>query len=65
VAVPHQSRLFQQPKMLGHSRLRDTSPGSQSPDRLFSFAAQSFEESSPGRIGERSEKDTVSVRHFR
>ena len=30
----------------------------------LSVAAQSFEETPPGRIGERSEEHIVSVRHF-
>jgi hypothetical protein len=44
--------------------LRDPGPSRQGPDRLLSFAAQSFEESPPSRIGERSEEHIVSVRHL-
>jgi hypothetical protein len=44
--------------------LRDPGPSRQSPDRLLSVAAQSFEESPPSRIGKRSEEHIVSVRHL-
>jgi hypothetical protein len=44
--------------------LRDSGPSRQSPDRLLSFAAQSFEDGPPSRIGERSEEHIVSVRHL-
>ncbi len=59
VAVAHQPRLPQDPEMFGDRRLRDPGPSRQGPDRLLSFTAQSFEESPPGRIGERSEKNVV------
>ncbi|MDB6101231.1 MAG: hypothetical protein JWO52_1230 [Gammaproteobacteria bacterium] len=55
-AVAHQPGLLQNAEMLRDGRLRDPGPSRQSPDRLLSFAAQSFEESPPSRIGERSEE---------
>ena len=64
VEVTHQPGLLQNGEMLGDCRLRDSGPSRQSPNRLFSFAAQSLEESTPSRIGERSEENIVSVRHF-
>ena len=64
VTVAHQPGLLQNAEMLRDDRLRDPGPSRQSPDRLLSFAAQSFEESPPGRIGERSEEHIVSVRHL-
>ena len=45
--------------MLRDGRLRDPGPSRQSPDRLLSFAAQSFEESPPSRIGERQEPPAI------
>jgi hypothetical protein len=65
VAVAHETGLLEDPEMLRDGRLRDPGPGRQSPDRLLSIAAQSFEESPPRRIGERSEEHIVSVRHSR
>jgi hypothetical protein len=64
MAVAYQPGLLQNAEMLGHGRLRDPGPSRQSPDRLLSFPAQSFEESPPSRIGERSEEHVVSVRHL-
>jgi hypothetical protein len=45
--------------------LRDAGPSRQSPDRLLSFTAQSFEKSPPSRIGQGSEEHIVKVRHLK
>ncbi|AUW42933.1 hypothetical protein CUJ84_Chr002578 [Rhizobium leguminosarum] len=64
MAVAHQSGLLQNSEMFRDNRLRDPGPSRQSPDRLLSFAAQPFEKSPPGRIGERSEEHVLGVRHL-
>jgi hypothetical protein len=63
VAVAHQPGLLQNPEMLRDGRLRDPGPRRQRPDRLLSVAAQPLEDGPPRRIGERSEKDVVALRH--
>ena len=65
VAIAHQPGLLQDPKMFGDRRLRDARPSRQGADRLLSFAAQPLKDRPPGRIGERSEKHVVGVRHLR
>jgi hypothetical protein len=64
VAVTHQPGLLQDAEMLRDGWLRDSGPSRQSPDCFLSIAAQSLEEGSPGRIGERSEQHILSVRHL-
>jgi hypothetical protein len=64
MAVAHQPGLPQNAEMLGDGGLRDPGLSRQGPHRRLSFAAQSFEESPPGRIGERSEQHILSVRHL-
>jgi hypothetical protein len=63
VAIAHQPRLLQNPEMLRDGRLRDPGPRRQGPDRLLTFAAQPLEDGPSRRIGERSEKDSVGLRH--
>src|SRR5262249_20490806 len=63
VAIAHQSGLLQDSEMLRDGRLRDPGASRQGADRLLSFAAQSFEDRAPRRIGKRSEQQIVSVRH--
>ena len=65
VAIAHQPGLPQDPEMLRDGRLRDPGLRGQGPDRLLAFAAQSFEQRLPRRIGERSKEHIVSVRHLR
>jgi hypothetical protein len=64
VAVAHQTGLLQNAEMFRDGRLRDTGESRQGSDRLLSFAAQSFEERPPGRIGKRPEEHIVSIRHW-
>jgi len=49
--------------MLGDGRLRNPGPSRQNPDRLLASAAQSLEERPPSRIGQRPEKNVMSVWH--
>lgn len=63
MAVPHQPCLLQNAQMFGDRRLRDADSSGQSTDGLLTFAAETFEESPPRRIGERLEERIVRVRH--
>jgi hypothetical protein len=63
VTVTHQPGLLQDPEMLRDGRLGNAGPRRQRGDRLLAFAAQSLEDSPPGRIGERSEEHIMSIPH--
>jgi hypothetical protein len=63
VAVMHQPGPLQNPEMLRYGRLRDPGLGRQRDDRLGSVATQPLEDGPPGRVGKRSEKDIVGLRH--
>jgi hypothetical protein len=63
MAVARQAGLFQHPKMLRDSRLRDPRLSRQRPNRLLASAAKALEDCPPRRIGERSEDHVMSVWH--
>jgi hypothetical protein len=64
VTVAHQPGLLQDPEMLRDGRLRDPGSSGQSPDGLFSIAAQSFEKGPTSGIGQRPEKRIAGVRNL-
>src|SRR5262249_49103150 len=64
LSFAHQPGPLQDPKVLRDGGVRHPGWGRQSPNRLLTFATQSFEDSPPSRIGERSEERIVSSGHL-
>jgi hypothetical protein len=63
MAVAHQPGLLQDAKVLRDGGLRHAGPSRQGPDRLLTFPAETLENPTPRRVGQRSEEHVMSVWH--
>jgi hypothetical protein len=63
MAIAHKAGLSEDAEMFRNGRLRDAGLRRERANCLLALAAKPFEDSPPGRVGERSEQKIVRFRH--